>query len=130
MIMTTRWIPLLIAASALAQAPAAPDRKAMYEKDIKPLMERSCVSCHGGKDAQGKMRTRGGFRADSLAALEKGGKEQGTGITWGKPMESAVYLLAKADRNDELAMPPKKSKAQPLTAAELETLRRWIETSR
>jgi len=26
-------------------------------------------------------------------------------------------------------MPPKKSKAQPLTAAELETLRRWIETS-
>jgi hypothetical protein len=45
-------------------------------------------------------------------------------------MESAVYLLAKADRNDELAMPPKKSKAQPLTAAELETLRRWIETSR
>lgn len=128
--MTLRLAPLLLAAAALAQTPAAPDRKAMYEKEIKPLMERSCVSCHGGKDAQGKVRARGRFKADSLEALEKGGKEQGTGITWGKPMESSVYLLSKANRDDDLAMPPRKSKAQPLTAAELETLRRWIETSK
>jgi mono/diheme cytochrome c family protein len=128
--MTSRLLPLLLAAVALAQTPAAPDRKAMYEKDIKPLMERSCVSCHGGKDAQGKVRVRGGYRADSIASLEKGGKEQGAGITWGKPMESSLYLLAKANRTDDLAMPPRKSKAQPLTAAELETLRRWIETSK
>ncbi len=128
--MTLRLLPLLLAAAALAESPAAPDRKAMYEKEIKPLMERSCVGCHGGKDAQGKVRARGGYKADSIAALEKGGKEQGAGITWGKPMESSLYLLAKADRGDELAMPPRKSKAQPLTAAELETLRRWIETSK
>lgn len=128
--MTLRLLPLLLAASALAQTPAAPDRKAMYEKEIKPLMERSCVSCHGGKDAQGKVRARGRFKADSLEALEKGGKEQGAGITWGKPLESSVYLLSKANRDDDLAMPPRKSKAQPLTAAELETLRRWIETSK
>lgn len=127
--MTRSILPLLLAA-ALAQGAPAPDRKAMYEKEIKPLMERSCVSCHGGKDAQGKVRARGGFKADTLAALEKGGKEQGAGITWGKPMESAVYLLAKANREDDLAMPPRKSKAQPLTAAELDTLRRWIETSK
>jgi len=128
--MTLRLLPLLLAAAALAESPSAPDRKAMYEKEIKPLMERSCVGCHGGKDAQGKVRARGGYKADSIAALEKGGKEQGAGITWGKPMESSLYLLAKANRNDELAMPPRKSKAQPLTAAELETLRRWIETSK
>lgn len=128
--MPIRLLPLLLAATALAQTPAAPDRKAMYEKEIRPLMERSCVGCHGGKDAQGKVRARGGFKADTLAALEKGGKEQGSGITWGKPMESSVYLLSKANREDDLAMPPRKSKAQPLTAAELETLRRWIETSK
>ena len=128
--MTLRLAPLLLAAAALAETPAAPDRKAMYEKEIKPLMERSCVSCHGGKDAQGKVRARGRFKADSLEALEKGGKEQGAGITWGKPLESSVYLLSKANRDDDLAMPPRKSKAQPLTAAELETLRRWIETSK
>lgn len=128
--MPLRLLSLLLAANALAQAPAAPDRKAMYEKEIRPLMERSCVGCHGGKDAQGKVRARGGFKADTLAALEKGGKEQGSGITWGKPMESSVYLLSKANREDDLAMPPRKSKAQPLTAAELEALRRWIETSK
>lgn len=128
--MPIRLLPLLLAATALAQTPAAPDRKAMYEKEIRPLMERSCVGCHGGKDAQGKVRARGGFKADTLAALEKGGKEQGSGITWGKPIESSVYLLSKANREDDLAMPPRKSKAQPLTAAELETLRRWIETSK
>ncbi len=106
--------------------PAVPDRKAMYEAEIKPLLERSCTGCH----SVAAKKRRGGFYADSIESLVKGGKENGPGITWGKPMESAVYLLAQANRNDELAMPPKKSKSQPLTPAELATLRRWIETSR
>lgn len=107
-------------------APAGDSRQAVYEREIKPLMERSCNGCHS---AAAKKR-RGGFLADSIANLERGGKENGPGITWGKPMESSVYLLSKANRGDDLAMPPRKSKAPPLSPAELEILRKWIETSR
>lgn len=113
-------------AATPAAAPAGDSRQAVYEREIKPLMERSCNGCHS---AAAKKR-RGGFLADSIANLERGGKENGPGITWGKPMESSVYLLSKANRGDDLAMPPRKSKAQPLTPAELEILRKWIETSR
>lgn len=122
----TAWVIGQSTPPAVKTPSAAPDRQAMYEAEIKPLLERSCAGCHS---VTAKKR-RGGFHADSIAALVKGGKENGPGITWGKPMESAVYLLAQANRDDDLAMPPKKSKSQPLTPAELATLRRWIETSR
>jgi hypothetical protein len=45
-------------------------------------------------------------------------------------MESSVYLLSKADREDELAMPPKKSSNKPLTPEELEVVRKWIESGK
>lgn len=132
-------LPLAFAAALLAEgtpaapttpatpaAPAAPktEREKIYAEKIAPLMERSCVSCHNTRKAKG------GFRADSLAGLVKGGKEEGAGITWGKAKESSVYLLSAASRNEEMAMPPRKSSKPALTAAELETLKSWIETSK
>lgn len=117
-------------AAGLAASASAQTKEEVFEKTIKPMMERSCVACHGGKDKEGKVKVKGGFRTTSLESLVKGGKEQGAGITWGKPMESAVYLLSKADRDDDLAMPPKKSDKKPLTPEELETLRKWIESGK
>lgn len=123
-------LPLVLAAALLAEgtAPAAPstpktEREKVYAEKIAPLMERSCVSCHSAKKAKGR------FRADTLAGLVKGGEEAGSGITWGKPKESSVYLLAAANRSEKMAMPPRKSDKPALTPAELETLRNWIESS-
>lgn len=120
----------LLAAALLPALAAAQTKEEAFEKTIKPMLERSCVSCHGGKDKEGKVKVKGGYRTTSLEAAVKGGKEQGPGVTWGKPMESSLYLLAKADREDDLAMPPKKSSAKPLTPEELETLRKWIESGK
>lgn len=126
-------LPLLFAAALVAegtapsaQAPSAPqtEREKIYAEKIAPIMEKSCVSCHGPKKSKGR------FKADSLAALVKGGEESGAGITWGKPRESSVYLLAAANRSEKMAMPPKKSDKPALTPAELETLKNWIETSK
>lgn len=121
-------LPLAFAAALLAEsaAPSTPktEREKTYAEKIAPLMERSCVSCHGPKKAKGR------FRADSLASLVKGGEESGAGITWGKPRESSVYLLAAANRSEKLAMPPKKSDKPALSPAELETLKAWIESSK
>lgn len=121
-------LPLLLAAALSAEgtAPSAPqtEREKIYAEKIAPIMEKSCVSCHGAKKSKGR------FKADSLAALVKGGEEAGAGITWGKPKESSVYLLAAANRSEKMAMPPKKSDKPALTPAELETLKNWIETSK
>lgn len=124
--------PLVFAAALLAEgtpAPATPpapktEREKTYAEKIAPILEKSCVSCHGPKKAKGH------FKADSLAALVKGGEDAGAGITWGKPKESSVYLLAAADRSEKMAMPPRKSDKPALTKDELETLRKWIETSK
>lgn len=129
-------LPLAFAAALLAEGttpaatpattPAAPktEREKIYAEKIAPIMEKSCVSCHGPKKAKGH------FKADSLAALVKGGEDEGAGITWGKAKDSSVYTLAAKDRSDKMAMPPKKSDKPALTAAELETLKNWIETSK
>ena len=121
---------LLIATALLPTLAVAQTKEEVFEKTIKPMLERSCVGCHGGKDKEGKVKVKGGYRTTSLEAVVKGGKEQGPGVTWGKPLESSLYLLAKADREDDLAMPPKKSSAKPLTPEELETLRKWIESGK
>lgn len=145
--MMRHLLPLILAAGLLAEgakpaaaapaapatttpaaptAPAAPktEREKVYLEKIAPIMEKSCVSCHGPKKAKGH------FRADTLAGLVRGGEDQGSGITWGKPRESSVYLLSAANRTEKLAMPPKKSDKPVLTPAELETLKNWIETSK
>lgn len=125
-----RPLTVLLAAGLLPSLALAQTKEETFEKAIKPMLERSCVGCHGGKDKAGKVKVKGGYRTTSLEAVVKGGKEQGAGVTWGKPMESSLYLLAKADRDDDLAMPPKKSSAKPLTAEELEILRKWIESGK
>lgn len=129
-------LPLAFAAALLAEGtPAAPttpatptapktEREQIYAEKIAPLMERSCVSCHSAKKAKGR------FRADTLAGLVRGGEEAGSGIVWGKPKESSVYLLSAAARHEKMAMPPRKSDKPALTAAELETLKSWIESSK
>jgi mono/diheme cytochrome c family protein len=135
--MNRAFLPLVFAALALAEgtapattpAPAktgAPvsERERIYNETIAPIMEKSCVGCHNAKKSKGR------FRADSLAGLTKGGEDAGEGIAWGKPKESSVYLLAAANRSEKLAMPPKKSDKPALTPAELEILKNWIETSK
>lgn len=123
-------LPLAFAAVLLAEsatpAPTVPktEREKDYAEKIAPLMERSCVSCHGPKKAKGR------FRADTLAGLVKGGEDAGSGISWGKAKESSVYLLAAAARHEKMAMPPRKSDKPVLNATELETLKNWIETSK
>jgi mono/diheme cytochrome c family protein len=135
--MNRALLPLAFAVIALAEgttpattptptktgAPVS-ERERIYTEKIAPIMEKSCVGCHNAKKSKGR------FRADSLAGLTKGGEEAGEGIAWGKPKESSVYLLAAANRSEKMAMPPKKSDKPALTTAELETLKSWIETSK
>lgn len=82
-----------------------------FDKQVRPLLDRSCMSCHYEKRALGKLRL------DSRDAMLKGGAK-GPAVVPGAPDKSLLYTMVKSG-----AMPPGPNK---FTGAEQETLRLWI----
>jgi len=115
---------LLLGAAALRAAdldlkklpPAAASHD--FIKDIKPLLEASCVKCHGAGKQKGE------FRIDSRAALLKGGHE-GKAIVEGDSEKSPMIHFA-ARLVEDMEMPPK-GKGEALTAQQIGVLRSWID---
>ena len=89
--------------------PTAPD----FQKDVLPVFEEKCISCHGAKRRGGKLDMR------TLEALLQGG-DTGPAL---KPGNAQKSLLIELIHYKE--MPPKK-KGPFITPQELEMLRRWI----
>jgi mono/diheme cytochrome c family protein len=122
-------LTLVSATSAFAASDA--DREKAFKADIAPMLEKSCIGCHG-KDKTKKPK--GGFDATSLASVVKGGKESGAGITWGDASKSSLFKTAElgiSSPDDDLAMPPKKAKERhPLTKEQLEKVKAFIESNK
>jgi hypothetical protein len=76
-----------------------------YEKDIKPMLEASCVRCHGPE------RPKAGLRLDSLGGLLKGSKD-GQVVLPGDSAKSLV-VLAVSQLDPKIAMPPKPRPPKP-----------------
>ena len=87
-----------------------------YTRDVKPLLARRCVACHG------PAKQRSGLRLDSGAGILKGG-DTGPAVV---PHKSAGSLLIRAVTGAEgvSAMPPKGPR---LSAGEVTLLRDWID---
>jgi mono/diheme cytochrome c family protein len=97
--------------------PASTQKGLTYEKDIKPILDKTCVKCHGAEKQKGKMR------ADTLVALLKGG-EDGKSIVPGNSAKSdLVHRIARLD--PDAAMPPKAGDA--LTKEQVGLIRAWID---
>jgi uncharacterized membrane protein/mono/diheme cytochrome c family protein len=91
--------------------------KPTYAKDIKPLLDRSCVKCHGPE------KRKGGLRLDKKRYAMKGG-ETGAAIVPGNIGESLLIKYITLSPDDEDIMP---SKGKLLANSEVETLKKWIE---
>ena len=122
-------LSLLVTASAFAAEPAKPaaDREKAWKTDIFPILEKSCAGCHGKDPAK---KPKGGYNIMTLESAAKGGKENGAGITWGNAAKSSLYTLSElgaTKRDEEMAMPPKKAKSEPLTKEQLAKLKAFIE---
>jgi len=90
----------------LTRLPPVADKKGVtYAKDIRPILEESCFRCHGEE------RQKGDLRLDSLQAVLKGG-EDGKAVVPGDSKKS-VLVVAVAQINDEIAMPPKRRPGGP-----------------
>lgn len=95
-----------------------------YERDIKPIFDNSCIKCHHGEKAKGRLHL------DSLEGALKGGKqEDGPDIVPGKSGKSfLVYAVAHVGDEDDFMPPPKnKAKIPPLTKEQVGLIRAWID---
>lgn len=92
---------------------ASPARALSYEKDILPIMRKSCNNCHAGKTR------RAGVDLSSLAGVKRGG-DNGPVVKPGRPADSPLYDSIVTGR-----MPPRKPTA--VSQKERELVRAWIE---
>src|SRR5712692_1330094 len=79
--------------------PPSSAKDVTYEKDIKPIFQKTCFKCHGAEKQKGKLRV------DSLAATLKGG-EDGKVVEPGNSAKSMlVHNVSRAGDEDDW-MPP------------------------
>jgi hypothetical protein len=89
-----------------------------FEKDVKPIFEKTCFRCHGPE------RPKSQFRLDNRDLALKGG-DDGVDIIPGDSAKSPlVYYVARIV--EDMEMPPP-GKGEPLTAAQVGLLRAWID---
>ncbi len=93
--------------------------KVDFVRDIAPILQKSCFSCHGGEKS-GK-NGKGELKLTTRALAMKGGTN-GVCIKSGKPDESSFYTLL-IETDDDKRMP---DKAKPLPRDQILLIRRWI----
>lgn len=126
-------IAIAAAFAGIAALPtmAQANEKVDFASQIYPIFEAKCIKCHTTEHVDPKTnrtkKPKGGYTMDTKEGLLKGGKEGGDKtLIPGKSAESDIVKLVSLPPSDELAMPPE-GKADPLTDAEKELLKKWID---
>lgn len=109
-------LPPAAAEAATGDLPPPVSRPVRFVDDVKPILSKSCLNCHG------KGRVKGGFRVDDRDALLAGG-HSGPAIVPGKSAESLLIQLV-AGLDPDNVMPQKGTR---LTAEQVGLLRGWID---
>ena len=104
--------------------PAASQKGVTFDKDIKPIFEKACFKCHGPETEKPK----GKFRADTLAAVLKGGESAPNVVPGDIKKSSLMHQVGMLVDEDDW-MPPKNNKAKipQLTKEQIALVRAWIE---
>ena len=113
--MILRVSPLWVFLSPWSIQGASPD-ESIFESQVRPLFEKHCTECHGGK------KQKGDLRLDLKASAFKGG-ENGPALIPGNSAKSLVLQRVLSEETDE-KMPPK---GERLSKEESAALRAWIE---
>src|SRR6185503_1905380 len=95
---------------------APSDKKIDFVKDVQPIFEAKCLSCHGAKKQESA------FRLDHKASAMKGG-DLGRAINPGKSGESSLIRYV-VGLDPDLKMPPE---GERLSAEQIAILRAWID---
>jgi len=97
--------------------PPAASHSVDFVKEVQPILEKSCRSCHGAE------KQKSGYRLDSKASALKGGETYSPAI---KPGDSAgsplIHLIAGLVPDSRMP-----AKGDPLTPEQIGLLRAWID---
>lgn len=97
--------------------PRLDDAPVDFAKDVKPILDSRCASCHGERKQKGKLRV------DQWESIFEPAKKKPR-VVAGKPDESPLYKLTTLPKDDPDVMP---AEGDLLTADQIATLKRWIE---
>lgn len=87
-----------------------------FAKEIKPILEQTCVRCHSGP------KPKGGLSLETMQGMLKGGVE-GKVVVPGKAAESKIYKAIIAPKDDEARMPPE---GDGLAKPSVDKIQAWI----
>ena len=110
-----RWIALSVLSATLCGAPVM--RAADFSSEVRPLLEKHCVKCHGPE------KQKGGLRFDTKEGAFATADSGERAIVRGHASQSRLIKLVSSKADDE-RMPPK---GDPLSAAQIDLLKRWID---
>ena len=102
-------------------AAVAPADRVDFARDVRPILSDRCFTCHGPDGAARSSPLRFDSEAGAHVELDSGG----LAIVAGDPDSSVLLHRVTADPDDWSRMPPAEA-GDPLTAEQVEILRRWI----
>jgi len=111
-----KWIAIAMMLGWAAIPTRAADTKVDFTKEILPVLRENCFKCHGAEKQKGKLRL------DSKEAALKGGKG-GPAYVAGDAAKSDLVRRVLLPKSDDDFMP---SEGEPLTKAQIELMREWI----
>src|SRR5437016_6486716 len=105
----------ILAALCLCVSVVQSAERVEYNRDVRPILAENCFACHGPDSAARKAGLRLDLRDEAVAT---------EAIVPGHPEKSAAVERIFTDKASKRMPPPKSHKT--LTAAQKETLRRWV----
>jgi hypothetical protein len=100
---------------AVPQAGAAADDVPRFNRDIRPILADNCYACHGPDSGMREAELRLDTQEGSHEAVIVPGNAE------------ASEMIARVTSDDpDARMPPAESKKPPLTAEQIELLKKWI----
>lgn len=119
---TQRWAMLAVAAVGLLAASACERTPTVsYQKDVVPILDQHCKSCHLPGQAGYVVS---GFEVGSYESLMKG-TQFGPVVLPGDPLTSVLVMLIEGRVDPSLKMPH--GDATTPTQEQILTIRRWVE---
>jgi mono/diheme cytochrome c family protein len=108
---------MLATATALNAADiAAPSGLVSFRREVAPVLQQKCVTCHGPE------KSKGGYQLHTFESLMRSGDSQEVPVVPGDPERSQLYrLLVAKDADDRMPQ-----KDDPLPAAQIALIERWI----
>ena len=104
---------LLCVRVAHAAETASAEQLEFFELEVRPLLARRCLECHGAEKQEGELRL------DSLTSMISGGESGDASVVPGHPAESPFM---EAIRYESYEMPPD----QQLPDNEIAVFDKWI----